>query len=135
MDHLQAPRSVEVAIAALVRDGRWLVALRHRDSHLGGLWEFPGGKRAAGESAAEAALRELREECDVEGRVVAELDAIVHEYPDRRVRMTPVLCVWVCGEATPRASQECRWVSHDELLRLPMPAANAALLRRLKEMT
>jgi 8-oxo-dGTP pyrophosphatase MutT (NUDIX family) len=57
---------VEVALAALYRrvEGRieLLVARRHADAIRGGLWEFPGGKIEAGESAATAALREIAEE-------------------------------------------------------------------------
>ncbi len=38
-----------------------------------GVWALPKGKIDAGESAAEAAVREVREETGVEGRVVEKL--------------------------------------------------------------
>ncbi|MEK7387973.1 MAG: NUDIX domain-containing protein, partial [candidate division NC10 bacterium] len=57
------PLVIEVA-AALIRDeaGRYLITQRRRGSHLEGLWEFPGGKREAGESHEDALRRELTEE-------------------------------------------------------------------------
>ncbi len=65
--------------AGLIRDGRdrLLIAQRPLEGLLGGLWEFPGGKREAGESLADCLKRELREELaiDVEvGELVASVD-------------------------------------------------------------
>src|ERR1043166_9155825 len=37
--------TVDVAAALVFRDGKLLVTKRHDDVHLGGFWEFPGGKR------------------------------------------------------------------------------------------
>ena len=56
---------VQVVGAALVADGRVLVARRGSGS-LAGLWEFPGGKVEPGESELAALVRECREELDVE---------------------------------------------------------------------
>lgn len=54
-------------LAAVVRRGeRFLVCQRPAHKRHGGLWEFPGGKLESGESDAEAAKRELREELGVE---------------------------------------------------------------------
>jgi len=55
---------IDVVAAVIERDGRILIARRPAASHLGGLWEFPGGKRHPGESAEAALVREIREELD-----------------------------------------------------------------------
>ena len=117
---------------ALVRRGRnWLVARRHEEAHLGGLWEFPGGKCEAGESPEAAAMRELREECGIEGVARRALDAIEHDYGDRVIHLTPVVCDWVAGEAQALGNAECRWVPLAELCELAMPAANGAIVSAL----
>ncbi|HFQ92285.1 MAG TPA: NUDIX domain-containing protein, partial [Chromatiales bacterium] len=53
--------------AAVIADGegRVLLSLRPRHLHQGGLWEFPGGKVAEGETAREALRRELQEELGI----------------------------------------------------------------------
>ncbi|MEO6509544.1 MAG: GNAT family N-acetyltransferase, partial [Nocardioides sp.] len=58
------------AVAVVERDGKVLVIRRHLDGRDYAV--LPGGGIEDGESAAEAAVRELREECTLEG-AVAEL--------------------------------------------------------------
>lgn len=126
-------RIVEVAVAIVRRESLWLVAKRRPDVHLGGLWEFPGGKLHAGESPPEAALRELMEECAVSARVERQLPPATHAYDDRTVRIHPILCVWERGEPRPVGSEECRWVSTEALVALDMPALSRAIIADLLE--
>jgi len=126
-----SPPSFDVALALVYRRSRWLVAKRSDDCHLGGLWEFPGGKCEPGETPIQAALRELREECGIEAEARKVMPAFECEYEDRRVSITPVVCEWKSGEARPIASDECRWATLAELRRLDMPAVNAEILREL----
>lgn len=56
----------EVVAAAIVADGRLLLAQRRTPAELAGLWELPGGKVDPGETPAQALRRELREELDVD---------------------------------------------------------------------
>lgn len=60
--------AIEVAGAAIVRSGRVLAARRVYPTDVAGGWELPGGKIDGGETAAEAVVREIREElsCEVE---------------------------------------------------------------------
>ncbi|MGH7277542.1 MAG: (deoxy)nucleoside triphosphate pyrophosphohydrolase, partial [Candidatus Rokuibacteriota bacterium] len=80
------PLVVDVA-AALVQDqdGRYLITQRRQGSHLEGLWEFPGGKRDAGESLESCLRRELREELGAAFAVGEKADTIRWEYPERTV--------------------------------------------------
>ena len=121
----------EVALALVQHGSRWLVAQRQPDAHLGGRWEFPGGKREPGESAEQTALRELREECGIEAVAHRTLAPLECEYEDRIVTLTGVVCAWSGGEAKPLESEECRWVTLPQLRELDMPAVNAALIREI----
>ncbi len=48
--------------------GHVLIAQRPAAKHMGGRWEFPGGKVGVAESEEQALIRELREELGVETR-------------------------------------------------------------------
>lgn len=123
---------LEVVVALVPRDGRWLVAKRRANAHLGGLWEFPGGKCEPGEDPPTTAIRELSEECGVQAEAEDVWTPLTWDYGDRLVRITPVLCRWVSGEGRALASEACRWVTMDELGRLEMPAVNAEILRAIR---
>lgn len=121
----------EIAVAIVGRGDRWLVTRRLPDAHLGGLWEFPGGKCEPDESPTEAAIRELLEESGVEADIERALAVQTHDYGDRIVRITPIVCRWESGEPKTLANAECRWVSADELRKLEMPPVNAAIIHTL----
>jgi len=121
--------SVDV-LAAVIRDGdRYLVCRRPAGKRHGGLWEFPGGKLQAGESRAEAAARELREELDL--HLVRLGDPLCsHRDPD-----SPFLVHFVEAyvEGPPRAleHEELRWVSTAEMQGLSLAPADRAFADRL----
>ena len=63
-------------------DGQILIQRRPRNIHLGGKWEFPGGKVDPGETMREALAREWMEELGVKIRVGDLIDECVVSYPD-----------------------------------------------------
>src|ERR1035438_1977423 len=69
---------IHVSAALIFRAGQLLITQRHAQSHLGGLWEFPGGKREAGESFEQCLVREIREELGVEIAVGELFEEISH---------------------------------------------------------
>ena len=70
-----SPGKIIVAVGAIVHDERGRILLvKHRPERGGfwqGRWIFPGGKLAPGESIAEGARREVREETGLEIEVLA----------------------------------------------------------------
>ena len=121
---------VEVVAAVIERDGLILIARRPAASHLGGLWEFPGGKRDVGESPEAALAREIREELGAAVAVGPLLETVDWTYPEKRVRLSFFRCD-IAGEPRPLEGQEIAWVRPAELGRYRFPPADATLLERL----
>jgi 8-oxo-dGTP diphosphatase len=70
-------------VAGLIEaDGKILVCQRRRGDTFELMWEFPGGKLQAGETAAEGLARELMEELGVEARVGEEVFRTRHRYAE-----------------------------------------------------
>src|SRR2546423_10630810 len=93
--------TVEVAAGLIFRDGKLLITQRYPEAHLGGLWEFPGGKREPNESFPECLKRELAEELGIEVQPGEFVERISHAYPEKRVLLEFYRCKWLCNE--PRA--------------------------------
>ena len=129
-----AKRSIphhDIAAALVWRKGEVLIARRPSEGLLGGLWEFPGGKRHGDETLEQAVVRELREETSLRVRVEAPFLAIDHAYSHFRITLHLFHCRVVGGRASPRASEELRWVAPADLDRHPFPRANRKAIDRL----
>ena len=125
-----AQPTVIVLAAVIERDGRILVTRRLRDTHLAGLWEFPGGKCDPGESHEACLQREMIEELGVSARVGDEILVTEHAYPERTVRLHFRRCE-IDGEPQPRLGQEMQWVARSDLGTLHFPEADLKLIETL----
>ena len=108
-----------------------LITQRHASAHLGGLWEFPGGKREADETFEQCLVRELCEELGVEASVGGVLESITHEYPEKTVHLKFFLCRLRAGEPQPLGCPALKWVGRLDLKDYQFPAADAQLLGKL----
>ncbi len=122
---------IEVAAGLVFRQGKLLITQRNTDAHLGGLWEFPGGKREAEETYERCLVRELHEELGIGVEVGSLVESLTHAYPEKTVRLKFYACRVVRGEPRALGCQDIRWVSPAELAEYPFPAADARLLKRL----
>lgn len=130
---LNTRKRVHVAVGVIrSRDGRILVARRSANQHLGGLWEFPGGKVEAGETVNQALARELQEELGIDVLAQSALCFIQHDYTDKSV----LLDVWnvneFSGTAQGKEGQPLRWLFPHELKHTDFPQANRAIIRALQ---
>ena len=119
--------------AALIQDdeGRYLITQRRRGSHLEGLWEFPGGKRDAGEELPACLARELTEELGARFTVGDKVDTIRWDYPDRTIVLHFYRCRLASGTIEPQESQAMAWVAPSDLSRYHFPPADRELIVRL----
>ena len=121
-----------VVAAVIEQEDRFLVTRRQDGVHLAGLWEFPGGKVADGESHTAALRREIHEELDVEIVVRDLVLETSHDYPERVVTLFFYRCDLI-GTPRPMIGQEMAWVTRTELPTLNFPPADDELIRRLTD--
>ncbi len=130
MTTTQETRPVVVVAAVVEQADGILVTKRPSGTHLGGYWEFPGGKVERGETNEQCLEREMREELGVVVEVGRELLSTRFVYPDRIVELHFHRCV-LEGEPTPMLGQRMRWVSRSELGGLKFPPADRELVALL----
>ena len=125
-------RALEVVVG-LISDssGRWLVNCRPLGAPLAGSWEFPGGKRRPGETPLAALERELDEELGIQVLDAVPVLELVHDYPDKRVRLDVWLVRRYRGEVTAREQQPLRWVTVAECRQLELLEADWPIVERL----
>lgn len=120
-DRLYPTRPFLAASVAVFRaDGRVLLASRTRPP-LADVFTLPGGLVEPGETLAEAALRELREEVGVEATIVGFVAPVevIERDADGRVHHHFVVAahaaLWSSGTGTAGdEAGEIRWVTRDE---------------------
>ena len=126
------PPTIEVA-AGLIRDeaGRYLITQRPPGTHLAGLWEFPGGKRHAGESLEQCLARELREELGATFAVGERVETVAWDYPEKRVVLHFYRCRHTGGTVVAQAVAALLWVAPERLHEYEFPPPDQRLLARL----
>ena len=103
--------------AGILRDssGRILITERLCDGPFDGLWEFPGGKIADGETSIQALIRELAEELGIKVVTSQLFMELHHEYPDRIVDIEFFLVTSWSGTPAGLEGQGLRWVLPSDL--------------------
>jgi len=105
----------DVTAAVIRKRGRVLIAQRPVGGMLGGLWEFPGGKRERGEWLEECLRREIKEELGVEIEVGQPVTQVKHAYTHFRITLHAFECRLVNGRPCAIQVADWRWVRFDEL--------------------
>ncbi len=123
------PEPTEIAVAVVLCEGRVLIGQRPAGVPLAGLWEFPGGKVLPGESPADAAARECREETGLAIRVDGILCEVAHDYPHARLRIHFFTATPLNRGTLPLPP--FRWGELARLADYPFPPANAEAIEKL----
>lgn len=124
---------LEVVCAVIFDEqGCFLACQRPKDRHLGGKWEFPGGKVDPGETPEIALIREIQEELAVEIEVLSPLSPVVWDYGDgKTIRLRPFRCRITRGVPVALEHEAVCWCRPTDWPCLDWAAADVPILREI----
>ena len=125
-------KTVHVAVAVIENaQGEILIAKRLDHQHMGGYWEFPGGKVEPGETLLEALRREIQEELSLHIHTAEPFLKVPFQYPDKKVLLDIWRVTSFVGEPQGCEGQRIQWVNKDCLPHYTFPPANHPILTAL----
>lgn len=124
-------KSIKVAAAAIIRDGKVLAAQRGYGNYRG-WWEFPGGKAEPGETLPQALKREIREELGIDIEAGKLAGAVEHDYPEFHVALYCFFCRIQAGRLELKEHESARWLDAQHLDEVKWLASDLELLPVIK---
>ena len=124
-------KQIEV-VAAIIRKGDCIFATQRGYGEWKDWWEFPGGKMEAGETAAEALKREIREELSAEISVDGLLCTVEYDYPKFHLTMHCYLCSLLTDALHLNEHEAARWLAEEELDSVQWLPADWQIIEMLK---
>ena len=124
-------RRITVTAGIMERDGKILVAQRRPGKHMGGKWEFPGGKVEPGETPRETLARELEEELAVRAEVGGFLCSTAWDGDGLSLELLVYRVLSLEGEPVLREHQEIRWVAPSALAALDLADSDRKVVETL----
>lgn len=121
----------KVAVAIIMDDGEMFIQKREMKGHLGGLWEFPGGKVNEGESFRDAVVRECQEELNTEIVISQELPPVNHVYTHFKITIVPFLAE--CDRKQVKTVLPHCWIPFADRDKYAFPKANHKIFSYLKD--
>jgi A/G-specific adenine glycosylase len=113
----------KVSVAVICRRDLFYIQKRPSRGHLGGLWEFPGGKAIAGESPEQTLRREILEEIGIQIDIITKMAVINHAYSHFKVELSFFKCR-IRKNNRIKTNKPFKWISVKQIDDLPFPGAN-----------
>ncbi len=121
-----------VTAAIIEEDGRYFIAQRKKDSHLGLKWEFPGGKVEKGESPEVCLKREIIEELNLLIEVKDIYQVVSHNYGEKHIILLFYLCQIIGGEPQCLDCSDYRWVTPEEMSQFEFAPADVPVVNKIQ---
>ncbi|MBN1127175.1 MAG: A/G-specific adenine glycosylase [Sedimentisphaerales bacterium] len=120
-----------IAVGVVWKNGRILIDRRPANGMLGGLWEFPGGKKKKNESLIQTVQRETLEEVGIHIEVQKKITTVHHAYSHFQICLHAFHCRWISGKPEPWGCDQVKWVWPSQLDKYAFPTANQKIIAKL----
>ena len=107
-------KKINVAAAIIIKNNKYFIAKRNKNKHLGGFYEFPGGKQNINETLEETVIREIKEELDVYVCVGNKLGEEHYKDEKINVHLHYFFCTIISGDIVLKEHEDSAWVSKEE---------------------
>jgi 8-oxo-dGTP diphosphatase len=122
---------IDVTCALIVdNQNQVFAAQRSSTMNLPLKWELPGGKIEPDETPEQCLVREIKEELNIQIRIIKEIPSNTHSYPSITVRLIPFICQPVTTELFLKEHVDFKWLNKDELLDLDWAEADIPIVKR-----
>ncbi|MDF1698324.1 MAG: (deoxy)nucleoside triphosphate pyrophosphohydrolase [Saprospiraceae bacterium] len=122
---------IKVVCGVIFDNTKILVCRRKPEKHLGGYWEFPGGKVELNELAEKALRRELLEELSMEIDKIEFFTTVQHRYDEITIELIAYTCEMVRFDFKLTDHDIIQWVTIEELLGLNLAPADIPIMKKL----
>lgn len=127
-------KTIEVGIACIWKDGKYLVQSRPEGKTFMGYWEFPGGKREKGEDFRACVKREIEEEIGVKVSVRPHFYEEQCQFKNTHLLLRFHRAQIQQGEPRALEGQQLDWVAPDDFFKRKFLPTNHEALKILQKM-
>ncbi len=125
-------KTVNVVAAVIKKDNK-ILATQRGYGEFKDCWEFPGGKIEAGETPAEALVREIHEELNAHIKIDYELGIVEYDYPHFHLSMQCFLCSLISDELTLLEHEDMKWLTATTMDTVTWLPADAEMTPKVKK--
>ena len=118
----------DVTAGVIWKGSRILLAQRFPKGLLGGMWEFPGGKKETDETLEDCLRREINEELGIDIKIREPIASIKHAYSHFRITLHGFHCNYVRGRVKSLGCANWKWVVPADISSFALSRADQKLL-------
>jgi 8-oxo-dGTP diphosphatase len=122
---------INVTCAIIYFNDKILVTQRSEKMKSPLKWEFPGGKLEDDESEIDCIKREIREEINIEIKVLEKLSNSIYDYGTFKINLIPFISTYVSGEIILSEHKDYKIIDKSELLGLDWAEADLPIVEEL----
>ena len=119
---------IDVTCAIILKDSKILVTQRSEKMKLPLKWEFPGGKLESNENEVDCIKREIKEELNIEIKVIKKLSNSIFDYGTFKINLIPFLVNFSSGEILLLEHKEYKLLYKSELSNLDWAEADLPIV-------
>ena len=122
-----------VTAALICANNKILITQRPPDKLFPLKWEFPGGKVEPSENPRDSLVREIKEELDVDIKILEPFLTINYRYPEFYISLMTFWCKIKKGNIKLIEHNDCKWIRVEDLASYDFVEADTILVKKIVE--